>query len=129
VILKASCKLLHHLKFSAHKCTLTDGLHGTAEGGGIDGLLRFIRGCNRSQPHVDMLKHAVAVMFHVARYQQLHSSLLASPDCVQILAEQLQLFRDKEVWHVCCNCLFLSKQDASTTNVHDKPLPSQILLK
>ncbi|KAA6419435.1 MAG: abnormal spindle-like microcephaly-associated protein [Trebouxia sp. A1-2] len=67
-----------------------------AEGGGVTSLLQFIRGCNRSQPHVDLLKHAVAILAHLSRYQQLHSSLLASSDCVQVLAEQLQMFRDKE---------------------------------
>ena len=56
-----------------------------------------MRGCNRSQPHVDSLRHANAILAHVARYQQLHHSLLASPDCVQTIAEQLQMFRDKEV--------------------------------
>jgi len=64
---------------------------------GVTSLLQFIRGCNRSQPHVDLLKHAVAILAHLSRYQQLHSSLLASSDCVHILAEQLQMFRDKEV--------------------------------
>ena len=68
-----------------------------AEGGGAVSLLQFIRGCNRSQPHVDLLKHAVAILAHLSRYPQLHSSLLASSDCVHILAEQLQMFRDKEV--------------------------------
>lgn len=73
----------------------------TAEGAAIDSLLRFMRGCNRSQPHVDLLKHAVAILAHTARYQALHSSLLASPECVQTLAEQLQMFRDKEVCQAC----------------------------
>lgn len=68
-----------------------------AEGGGVTSLLQFIRGCNRSQPHVDLLKHAIAILAHLSRYPQLHSSLLASSDCVHILAEQLQMFRDKEV--------------------------------
>lgn len=68
-----------------------------AEGGGVTSLLQFIRGCNRSQPHVDLLKHAIAILAHLSCYPQLHSSLLASSDCVHILAEQLQMFRDKEV--------------------------------
>ena len=60
-----------------------------------------MRACNRSQPHVDLLKHAVAILAHTARYQPLHSSLLASSDCVHTLAEQLQMFRDKEVCQAC----------------------------
>lgn len=56
-----------------------------------------MQGCNRSQPHVDLLRHANAILAHVARYQQLHQALLASPDCVQVIAEQLQMFRDKQV--------------------------------
>ncbi len=75
----------------------TSGCLHAAEGGGVTSLLHFIRGCNRSQPHVDVLKHAIAILAHLSRYPQLHSSLLASSDCVHILAEQLQMFRDKEV--------------------------------
>lgn len=62
-------------------------------------IVRSMHGCNRSQPHVDLLRHANAILAHVARYQQLHHALLASPDCVQVIAEQLQMFRDREVCH------------------------------
>lgn len=76
-----------------------------AESGGIGDVLRFMHGCNRSQPHVDLLRHANAILAHVARYQQMHHALLASPDCVQVIAEQLQMFRDKEV---CTKPRFIS---------------------
>ena len=56
-----------------------------------------MKGCNRSQPHVDLLRHGNAILADVARYQQLHQALLASSDCVQVIAEQLQMFRDREV--------------------------------
>ena len=68
-----------------------------AEAGGIGDVIRCMKGCNRSQPHVDLLRHANATLAHVARYQQLHQALLASSDCVQVIAEQLQMFRDREV--------------------------------
>ena len=72
-----------------------------AEAGGIVSILRFMRSCNRSQPHMDVLRTAIAILANLARYPQLHTSLLASPECVQVLAEQLQLLRDKEVWQSC----------------------------
>ena len=68
-----------------------------AEAGAVDRIVNCMRGCNRSQPHLDLLKSANAVLAHMARYQQLHSALLASPDCVHAIVEQLQMFRDKEV--------------------------------
>ena len=73
-----------------------------AEAGGIGDVVRCMRGCNRSQPHVDLLRHANAILAHVARYQQLQPALLASPDCVQVIAEQLQMFRDREVRLTTC---------------------------
>ena len=72
------------------------------EVGAVDRIVHFMRGCNRSQPHLDLLKSANAVLAHMARYQQLHSALLASPDCVPVIVEQLQMFRDREVSHCYC---------------------------
>lgn len=76
---------------------MLDGIICIAEAGGVGDVVRCMRGCNRSQPHVDLLRHANAILANVARYQQLHQALLASPDCVQVIAEQLQMFRDREV--------------------------------
>ena len=68
-----------------------------AVAGAVNDIVHFMRGCNRSQPHVDLLRHGNATLASLARYKQLHPALLASADCVQAIAEQLQMFRDKEV--------------------------------
>lgn len=51
---------------------------------------------NRSQPQLDFLRHSLSVLTNVASHQQLQSCLLTS-DCIDVLIQQLQLYRDKEV--------------------------------
>ena len=101
-----------------------------AEGGGIDSVLRIMRGCNRSQPHMDVLRHAIAILANLARYPQLHMSLLASQECVQVIAEQLQLLRDKEVRQIAAIAILsfvIAQVLSSCTWVYRFLLSSSIL--
>jgi hypothetical protein len=66
------------------------------ENGGFSALLLFVRGCNRSKPHVEMLKRILAILAHVCRYPELVRGVFESDDCVSILSERLQFFRDIE---------------------------------
>ena len=59
--------------------------------------MRFMRGCNRSQPHVELLKHALGTLGSICRYQELQPAVYAAEDCISMLTELLQMFRDKEV--------------------------------
>lgn len=59
-------------------------------------LLRFMHSSNRSQPQIDFLRHSLLALSNVASHGHLQNCLLTS-DCLHVLAEQLQLYRDKEV--------------------------------
>eukprot|EP00850_Spirogloea_muscicola_P017114 SM000144S00662 [mRNA] locus=s144:6259:15298:- [translate_table: standard] len=67
-----------------------------AKGGAIRSLLHFIQSCNRSTPHVQLLKHALSILCNVCRYHELVDDVFTAPDCVNILVEQLQMYRDRE---------------------------------
>lgn len=69
---------------------------------GASALLRFMHSSNRSQPQLDFLRYSLSTLVHVARHEELQSCLL-SPECIHVLVEQLQLYRDKEV-PICWSC-------------------------
>jgi hypothetical protein len=75
-----------------------------AENGGCGALVRFVRACNRSKPHVDLLSRAMAIMRNLCRYPDTLAAVFSEPDCIEVLTEQLQIFRDKQVnastWYV-----------------------------
>ena len=67
-----------------------------AAGGGAAALLRVLRSCNRSAPHVAFLHSALAVLAALARHESTAGALLEADSCVAALSEQLQLFREKQ---------------------------------
>ncbi|KAJ9507371.1 hypothetical protein QJQ45_006338 [Haematococcus lacustris] len=66
------------------------------ESRGVAGLLRLMRGLNRSKPHVELLLRMLAVMSHICRHAHLVPAMFASEDCIPTLSERLQFFRDQE---------------------------------
>ncbi|KAF8065931.1 Aspm [Scenedesmus sp. PABB004] len=66
------------------------------DAGGVAALLSFMASCNRSRPHVEMLGHALACLANIARWPELLPGVLTAPDCVMVLSERLQMFRDTE---------------------------------
>lgn len=68
-----------------------------AESGGVAALLAFMRSCNRSKPHAEMLRLALAVLHNVARWRDLVGRVVGEAECVAVLSERLQMFRDMEV--------------------------------
>lgn len=55
-----------------------------------------------------MLRLALAVLHNVARWRELVPAVLDAPDCVAVLSERLQMFRDMEVCAcVMCVCTFV----------------------
>ena len=68
-----------------------------ADSGGVTALLAFMRSCNRSKPHMEMLRHALEIFHNICRWRDLLPIVLAAPDCTAVLTERLQMFRDVEV--------------------------------
>lgn len=68
-----------------------------AASGGVATLMRFMRGCNRSAPHTDLLCNCLAILAAIARWREMAGTVLDAPDLLPILTAQLQMFRDHEV--------------------------------
>ena len=67
-----------------------------AENAAIDILYAFIRSCNRSEPHVEVLKHALVILRNVASHKALRPAVGEPPEAVETLVDLAQMFRDKE---------------------------------
>ncbi|KAG2492393.1 hypothetical protein HYH03_009339 [Edaphochlamys debaryana] len=67
-----------------------------ARSGGVAALLRFMRSLNRSRPHIEVLNRTLAVLANICRYDELIPDVFHSDDCLAVLSERLQFFRDTE---------------------------------
>eukprot|EP00198_Chlamydomonas_reinhardtii_P006104 XP_001695440.1 predicted protein [Chlamydomonas reinhardtii] len=63
---------------------------------GVTALLRFMRGLNRSKPHIDVLNRTLNVLLNICRYDDLLPDVYHSEECLTVLSERLQFFRDTE---------------------------------
>ncbi len=57
-------------------------------------LLQYLRRCNRSRPHESTLNSLLGIMNNICRYPDLLPEVFKAEDCMEILSEKLQMFRD-----------------------------------
>ena len=67
-----------------------------ANAGAATILLRFIVGCNRSLPHVELVHCILLVLDNVARHKAFVASF-ATTLSAEVFLDKLQMYRDKEV--------------------------------
>ena len=60
-------------------------------------LLQHLRRCNRTKPHESTLLALLGVLANLCRYPELLGAVFKTVDCVEVLSEKLQMFRDTEV--------------------------------
>jgi hypothetical protein len=60
---------------------------------GVPKLLAVVRSCNRSQPHILLLRHILRILQHVAAHPFLLPTLAEAPGAVETLADLLQTYR------------------------------------
>ena len=60
-------------------------------------LLYLIKSSYRSAANAELLRNALTVLGSLARHESTVQAVVAGEDCVAVLAQQLQAFRDQEV--------------------------------
>jgi hypothetical protein len=81
---------------------------------GSTGLLfRLIRYCNRSSPHIDLLKYVLKTLVNISKHTKLIDGVICDRS-VEILLDTIQMFRDKE--KVLCLASSLLLMIVSTNN-------------
>ncbi|KJE98230.1 hypothetical protein CAOG_08226 [Capsaspora owczarzaki ATCC 30864] len=64
--------------------------------GAVPILLSLISSCNRSPEHMEILTHALNILLHLVMLPSTVEAVFAEPNCVNTIAELLQMFRDKD---------------------------------
>lgn len=87
----ALAELAYTTKYAKGCCALV------VASGTIPALFRFMRSCNRSAPHADVLHNCLTIISSIIRWREMEGPAFCSKDCLSTLTGQLQLFRDNEV--------------------------------
>ncbi|XP_048214214.1 abnormal spindle-like microcephaly-associated protein [Perognathus longimembris pacificus] len=106
---KRTALALHYLFTSKHLSVILDALknlevvtrlsplccENMAKSGAVSKIFVLIRSCNRSVPCMEVIRYAIQVLFHVAKYEKTTSAVYEVDNCVDTLLELLQMYREK----------------------------------
>ncbi|TFJ87164.1 hypothetical protein NSK_001496 [Nannochloropsis salina CCMP1776] len=93
---------------------------------GLPKLLAVIRSCNRSKPHMEVLRHVLRILENVALHPPFLNALAEAPSAVETLVELLQTYRPDDHVFVpagrlllrACDCESGSHARADLTHVN-----------
>ncbi|XP_012872750.1 PREDICTED: abnormal spindle-like microcephaly-associated protein, partial [Dipodomys ordii] len=106
---KRTALALHYLSTSKHLSVILEALkhlevvtrlsplccENMANGGAVSKIFVLIRSCNRSVPCMEVIRYAIQVLLHVAKYEKTTSAVYEVENCVDTLLELLQMYREK----------------------------------
>jgi hypothetical protein len=75
---------------------------------GVPKLLAVIRSCNRSTPHMELLRHVLRVLGYVTAHPSLLPALAEAPGAVETFVELLQTYRPEDHTFISAAKLLLS---------------------
>merc|ERR1711871_806508 len=79
-------------------------------------LFSLIQSCNRSAPHQEILRYALVILLHVARYEQFAPVVAAADNSTEVVIHLMQMFRDKgQIFCLSCEllCRLVEANDGS----------------
>ncbi|XP_068734820.1 abnormal spindle-like microcephaly-associated protein homolog [Montipora capricornis] len=84
------------------------------EDGALPVIFKVIKKCNRSLPHLEVIKYSLSILYNVAKFPSVYRAIYEVLDSVDTLIELLVNFRDKSiVFCKTCYLLVLLCRDAS----------------
>jgi abnormal spindle-like microcephaly-associated protein len=90
--LSSTLKACHHLDVTtslSKNCCLR-----LTEYDVIPVIMDLIQSCNRSKPHMEILAHAINILFHLSKYNETSMLVYQDSRCFEILVEVLQNYRE-----------------------------------
>lgn len=90
--LSSTLKACHHLDVTtslSKNCCLR-----LTEYDVIPVIMDLIQSCNRSKPHMEILAHAVNILYNLSKYQETSELVYQDSRCFEILVEVLQNYRE-----------------------------------
>ncbi|XP_054308141.1 abnormal spindle-like microcephaly-associated protein homolog isoform X4 [Pongo pygmaeus] len=91
--LSAILEALKHLEVVTRLSPLC--CENMAQSGAISKIFVLIRSCNRSVPCMEVIRYAVQVLLNVSKYEKTTSAVYDVENCIDILLELLQIYREK----------------------------------
>ncbi|KAI8771163.1 abnormal spindle microcephaly-associated protein [Biomphalaria glabrata] len=58
-------------------------------------LFRLISSCNRSVPHMELIRYSICILLNLAKCERTLNDVLQSDDNISVLLDMLQIYRDK----------------------------------
>ncbi|VDI49418.1 abnormal spindle-like microcephaly-associated protein [Mytilus galloprovincialis] len=92
-------------------------------------IYRLMRGCNRSQPHMELIKYSVSILLNLAKYEKTVYEVYNVDGSVDTLIELMQIYREKgAIFNSTCMLLgILGMLDICRMEIHqDKKLAEKI---
>ncbi|PFX15185.1 Abnormal spindle-like microcephaly-associated protein-like [Stylophora pistillata] len=87
--------------------------------GALPVIFKVIKKCNRSLPHLEVIKYSISILFNVAKYPSVYYAVYEQPDSIETLVELLANFRDKTALFAktCCLLVVLCRDSSITQHI------------
>jgi abnormal spindle-like microcephaly-associated protein len=60
-------------------------------------IFRLIRSCNRSVPHMEIVKYSINVLLNLGKYEETREAVFSEEGSISCLIELLQVYREKSI--------------------------------
>ncbi|RUS79093.1 hypothetical protein EGW08_013146 [Elysia chlorotica] len=90
---------------------------------GVRVLYRLINSCNRSIPHMDLIKYSISILLNLAKYEKTIHAVLEPEECIGTLLELMQIYRDKGIifYRSCMLLGVLGLDQQMRAHIHTHP--------
>lgn len=69
-------------------------------------IYRLIQSCNRSQPHMEIIRYSINILLNLAKYEKTRSAVYEVEGAIECLLELMQVYREKG--HIfSCSCTLM----------------------
>ncbi|XP_044174469.1 abnormal spindle-like microcephaly-associated protein homolog isoform X2 [Acropora millepora] len=92
------------------------------ENGALPVIFKVIKKCNRSLPHLEVIKYSLSILYNVAKFSSLYRTVYEESDSVDILIALLVNFRDKGIvfMKTCCLLVLLCRDESIAQEISVK---------
>ncbi|XP_060083344.1 abnormal spindle-like microcephaly-associated protein homolog [Ylistrum balloti] len=93
-------------------------------------IYRLIQSCNRSQPHMEIIRYSINILLNLAKYEKTRSAVYEVEGATECLLELMQVYREKG--HIfSCSCTLMGilgmMDDKKQMVLADKKMTGKIL--
>ncbi|KAK3591436.1 hypothetical protein CHS0354_033435 [Potamilus streckersoni] len=81
-------------------------------------IYKLIRSCNRSMPHMEIIKYSISILLNLSKYDRTTTAVLEADEAVSTLLDLLQVYREKgQIFNKTCTLLGILAQNPHCNSV------------